>query len=348
MYSNLHFAITILGIFSIFEILKSSQKLSVLKYHILARLLMIAAGSYFDYLELAGYEIPYYHEIFRLIAAVLFVNMLFLIVRKKIPKIVIGLEVFFTLYFVIQFKYGFQIPNIKDGILQNKPNPYQFIFFATYIFFIISALVYNGFYLIRNKNFNNNIYELKIKRWLLSYIVCLMVVAFTNLLLLLSVNKKTFVFYDDSVITSFAQRFLFILFILFRPKFLDDDRYSMSFNELLIKTKGIAFKDFEFIFYSNHYYLIPDANMDDLALKLNVSKNELSIFLKDEIEESFTEILNKNRIEYLKELLNAKKYESFTIEALSEMAGFNNRRSMYNAFNKYVGQTPTEFIQNLK
>ena len=109
MYSNLHFAITILGIFSIFEILKGGQKLSVLKYHILARLLMIAVVSFFDYLELAGYKIPYYHEIFKLIAAVLFVNMLFLIVRKKIPKIVIGLEVFFTLYFVIQFKYGFQI-----------------------------------------------------------------------------------------------------------------------------------------------------------------------------------------------------------------------------------------------
>ena len=125
MYSNLHFAITLLGIFSIFEIFKGGQKLSVLKYHILARLLMIVAGSFFDYLALDGYEIPYYHEIFRLIAAVLFVNMLFLIVRKKIPKIVIGLEVFFTLYFIIQFIYGFQIPNIKNGILQNKPSTYQ-------------------------------------------------------------------------------------------------------------------------------------------------------------------------------------------------------------------------------
>jgi len=348
MYSNLHFAITLLGIFSIFEIFKSGQKLSVLKYHIFARLLMIVAVSFFDFLALDGYEIPYYHEIFRLIAAVLFVNMLFLIVRKKIPKIVIGLEVFFTLYFVIQFIYGFQIPNIKNGILQNKPSIYQIIFFGTYTLFVISTLIYNGLYLIRNKNFNTNIYEFKIKRWVLSYIICLMVLAFANLLLLLSVNKKTFVFYDDSVITSFAQRFLFILFILFRPKFLDDDRYSMSFNELLIKTKDIAFKDFEFIFYSNHYYLLADANMEDLALKLNVTKNELSIFLRDEIEENFTELLNKNRVEYLKELLKAKKYESFTIEALSEMAGFNNRRTMYNAFNKYVGQTPTEFIQSLK
>jgi YesN/AraC family two-component response regulator len=88
--------------------------------------------------------------------------------------------------------------------------------------------------------------------------------------------------------------------------------------------------------------------MEDLALKLNVSKIELANFLKLEIEENFTELLNKNRIGYLKELLSAKKYESFTIEALSEMSGFNNRRSMYNAFNKHVGLTPTEFIQGLK
>jgi len=348
MYSNLHFAITILGIFSIFEILKSSQKLSVLKYHILARLLIIAVGSFFDYLALDGYQIPYYKEIFKLIAALLFANMLFLIVAKKIPKIVIGLEVFFTLYFIIQFINGFQLPNIKEGVLQNKPSLFQIIFFGTYIFLAISTIVYNLFYLLRNKNFKTNVYEQKIKRWVISLLLCLLVAALFNLLLLFSLNKNTFVIYNNSMINAFIQRFIFILFVLFRPKFLDDDRYSMSFNELLIKTKGIAFKDFEFIFYSNHYYLIPDANMDDLALKLNVSKNELSIFLKDEIEESFTEILNKNRIEYLKELLNAKKYESFTIEALSEMAGFNNRRSMYNAFNKYVGQTPTEFIQNLK
>ena len=88
--------------------------------------------------------------------------------------------------------------------------------------------------------------------------------------------------------------------------------------------------------------------MDDLALKLNTSRNELSLFLREEIEENFTELLNKNRVEYLKQLLIAKKYEAFTIEALSEMAGFNNRRTMYNAFNKYVGMTPSELINSYK
>jgi AraC-like DNA-binding protein len=342
MYSNLAFAITLLGLFSIFELLKGSKKISLIKYHFLARLILLTAGSFFDYLELAGYEIPYYHQIFKLITAILFVNMLFLIVVKKLPKLVIGIEIFFTLYFIIQFINGFQAPNIKDGVLQNKPSFYQFIFIGIYIFLVLSAIIFNGVQLFRNKIFTTNLYESKIKRWVLSYIGCLLLL-FINILLYTSLGRHTFVISNDSIITSFIHRFIFILFILFRPKFLDDDKYSSSFNQVLSRTKGLAFKEFEFLFYSNHYYLQPEANMEDLALKLNVTKNELSIFLRDEIEENFTELLNKNRVEYLKELLKAKKYESFTIEALSEIAGFNNRRSMYNAFNKYVGQTPTEY-----
>ena len=348
MYSNLAFAITLLGLFSIFELLKGSQKVSLLKYHFIARLIFLTVGSFFDYLELAGYEIPYYHQIFKLITVVLFVNMLFLIVVKKLPKLVIGIEIFFTVYFIIEFINGLQIPSIKNGVLQHKPTFYQFIFIGTYLLLVLSAIIYNGYQLFKNKNFTTNLYESRIKRWVLGYIISLLVLAFINLLLYTSLGRHTDVLYNDSIVTSFIHRFIFILFILFRPKFLDDDKYSSSFNQVLSTTKGLAFKDFEFIFYANHYYLQPEANMEDLALKLNVTKNELSIFLKDEIEENFTDLLNKNRVEYLKELLKAKKYESFTIEALSEMAGFNNRRTMYNAFNKHIGMTPTEYIQSLK
>ena len=348
MYSNLAFAISLLGLFSIFELLKGSQKMSLLKYHFIARLIFLTVGSFFDYLELAGYEIPYYHQIFKLITVVLFVNMLFLIVVKKLPKLVIGIEIFFTVYFIIEFINGLQIPSIKNGVLQHKPTFYQFIFIGTYLLLVLSAIIYNGYQLFKNKNFTTNLYESRIKRWVLGYIISLLVLAFINLLLYTSLGRHTDVFYNDSIVTSFIHRFIFILFILFRPKFLDDDKYSSSFNQVLSTTKGLAFKDFEFLFYANHYYLQPEANMEDLALKLNVTKNELSIFLRDEIEENFTELLNKNRVEYLKELLKAKKYESFTIEALSEMAGFNNRRTMYNAFNKHIGMTPTEYIQSYK
>lgn len=90
-----------------------------------------------------------------------------------------------------------------------------------------------------------------------------------------------------------------------------------------------------------------NANLDDFALKLNHDKEVVLGFIKTQLDQNFTELLNQNRVEYLKQLLRSKKYESFTIEALSEMSGFGTRRSMYNYFNKYVGMTPGEFINSI-
>ena len=59
MFATISFSITLLGIFSIFEISKGNQKFSLLKYYILARLIIITAGSGLDYLGFNGYEVNY-------------------------------------------------------------------------------------------------------------------------------------------------------------------------------------------------------------------------------------------------------------------------------------------------
>jgi len=248
--------------------------------------------------------------------------------------------------FIIQFLNNFQFPLYRGGISQNQLLIYHKIFFITCYLFFLYTIIYVIIQLFVKKD-SNNLYELKIRKW-----VGIFSIAFI-LLLIGGFNYVYFTLIDKIVLFDtynylFIFRFFLLLFILFRPKFLDDDKYSRLFNEILSKNIGVNFKNFEFLFYSNHYYLRQDANMEDLALKLNATKDQLAEFLKEGFGENLIELINKNRIEYLKELLKAKKYESFTIEALSEMSGFNNRRSMYNAFNKHVGVTPTDFIQSLK
>lgn len=346
MYATLAFAITLLGVFSIFEILKGNQKLSLLKYYIIARLIIVTAGSGLDYLGFNGFDLPYYKEIFKILALLFTVNLFFLIVQKRIPKLVAWVEFFFILFFIVELIFGLENPTVREGVLQNKPTLFHQVFYGLYVFLASAALFYNAYHLFRLKK--HNLYELKIKKWVGFYILCNIAILFIIIILFLSFKRGTLGAYDNTMITVFIHRFLFIFFILIRPRFLDDDKYARPFDQILAKNSGLSFQNFEFIFYSNHYYLKQDANLEDLALKLNVTKNALSNFLKNEIEENFTELLNKNRVEYLMELLKARKYESFTIEALSEMSGFNNRRTMYNAFNKYVGQTPTEFIHSLK
>lgn len=343
IYSNLSFAIMLLGIFSVFEISKTNQKLSLLKYYILARLIIVTVGSGMDYLGLIGYEIPYYKEVFKIVALLLTVNLFFLIVQKRIPKFIVGIEIIYVLLFIVELFFGIETPIVKEGVFQNKPTLFHQFFYGFYTLFAIASLLYNANYLFRYNNIN--LYEFEIKKWVGAYIISNFILFLINFFLFISMKNGIVGPYDNTMITVFIHRFLFILFILYRPKFLDDDKYTRPFNQILSENQVINFKKFEFLFYSNYYYLNQYANLEDFALKLNVSKKELADFLKYEIGENFTELLNKNRIEYIMELLRTKKYESFTIEALSEMSGFNNRRTMYYAFQKYNHMTPTEFIE---
>jgi len=347
MYSNVAFALTLLGVFSILENFRSNYKFSLLRYHILALLFILTISSAIDFLDLSGYLVPYYKEVTKFFGIGLIINLFFVLVLKKIPKIIMIIEGIYIFFFIIMFYYGLQFPLVIDNKLIHSRSDYNKIFYIFCLIFIVSSLLFNIIKLFTNKN-NNNLYEIKIKKWVGTLLIAIFILFLMNVFFLNLFLKGNNTFHNNIYTTTFIVRFFFIIFILYRPKFLDDDKYSMPFNEILINPKNLSIQKFEFVFYTNYYYLRQDANMEDLALKLNASKNELSSFLKEEIEMNFTELLNKNRIEYLKELLVAKKYESFTIEALSEMAGFNNRRNMYYAFDKYVGLTPTDFIKNIK
>ena len=348
MDATIAFSIFLLGLFTILELLKANQKFSFLKFFMLVLLIWITISSFLDYLDLTSHPIPYYfYEISRFFGTGLFINLFYLLVFNKIPRIVLILEAIFVFFFALIFINGIQFPSVINKQIQGTQSIYHKIFYLFYFVFIICSVLFVFIKLHTNKK-TKNFYEIKINQWVNKLLIAIFILILSHALFFLLFLKGFISFYAPANYNIAIFRFCLIFFILFRPKFLDDDTYSKPFDQILAVNKGVDIKNFEFLFYTNRYYLQQKVNMEDLALKLNVPKNELAIFLKDEIGEDFTELLNKNRVEYLKELLKAKKYESFTIEALSEMSGFNNRRTMYYAFNKYTGMTPTEFIHKLE
>lgn len=347
MFSHIAFGFILLGIFSILENIKNVKKFSLLGYLMILLLFSLTIGSCLDFLTEYGYQLGIYKDIVRMISTFLTINLFYLIFAKKIPKLVIGVDVFFIVVFFIVFINGFRFPVYKSAVLINKLTYFNQFVYALYFITVCLSIVYIQVKLLRHKP-TENLYDAKIRKWfsLIIYSSSFLMVVHTFFYILSL--KGVLLFYFDSRVTLSSTKLMLILFILYRPKFLDDDRQDTSFNRLLVKNKGVLFKDFEFLFYFNHYYLNPKASLDDFALKLNRSKEEVLDFFKNEMEENFTDLLNQNRIEYFKELLRAKKYESFTIEALSEMSGFGTRRTMYSAFNKFVGMTPSDYINSLK
>lgn len=346
MYACLFFGLVLLGIFSIVENLKSGQKLSFFKWHIILILCSLSLTSLVDFLFEFGYDYRVIQPLIREFGIFAFINLFFLIAQNKIPKILYyseGLVLMVYFYLVIN---GIQLAGIYNGHLTIEVTVLNKITFFFNTLFTLSLVSYNLIYIFLNTSIKN-MYHAKIRNWVfLLVLIIIVVISLISFPVLLYYHKISSPFIDTRK-AYIAIRLILIAFVLVRPKFLDESGYTSNFFVVKPNEDTLTFSNFEFLLYGNMYFLNVDANIEDFSLKLNKTKSEVDFFIRSHFKESFNELLNKNRVKYFKELLNSKQNESFTIEALSEMSGFSNRQSMYNAFKKYEGCTPSDYISNL-
>lgn len=346
MYSYIFFGLMMVGIFSIIENLKNGHGFSNIKIYIILFLSFITINSFLDFLSEFGYDFKLLKSIIGLSALISFINLFYFIANRKIPKAVILFECVMYISFIITYIFGYYSTSTIGGNFVNNIGLIDKIKFFIKAAFLWISMAYNIFIIYKNTD-NNNLYQVKIKNWSI-FIIILFCIAITIQIavILMYYKKVTIPTFDSRAIISLV-RFVLLLFVLFRPKFLNESGYIVKINKIIATKSYLSVSNFELLFYANSYFLNANANLEDFALKLNKTKGEVIAFIKDQFNDSFSEILNKNRVTYFKELLNSKQYESFTIEALSEMSGFSNRQAMYVAFKKYEGCTPSEYIVNL-
>jgi AraC-like DNA-binding protein len=334
------------AIFSIFENIKGYQKMSFFKVNLQILLFFIALGSFLFFLDEIGINIRIYVDVARVFGLIALVNIYFILANNKIPRLVIYFEILFAVVLLIMVYNGFKYVSIKDGVINVQLNHIQLINIFIINGFLITSMFYNIFKIHKQVD-KKNIYHLKIRNW--SYFLLIIVITMVLWLITAFILDKYPIANlkpDTRVLNSMVYSLL-LVFVLFRPRFIDEADFSYTINKFSPQQSIINAQDFDFLFYFNHYYLQLDANIDDFALKLNHSKVEVLDFIKIQTTDSFIDLLNRNRIKYFTDLLRSKKQDSFTIEALSEMSGFKSRKTMYNTFNKYHNMTPSEFINKL-
>jgi AraC-like DNA-binding protein len=334
------------AIFSIFENIKGYQKMSFFKVNLQILLFFIALGSFLFFLDEIGINVRIYLDVARIFGLISFVNIFFILANNKIPRLIIYFEILFAVVLLIMVYNGFKYVSIKNGVINVQLNYIQLFNIFIINGFLITSMFYNIFKIHKQID-NKNLYHLKIRNW--SYFLLIIVISIVLWLITAFILDKYHIANlksDTRVLNSMVYSLL-LLFVLFRPRFIDEADFSYTINKFSPQQSIINAQDFDFLFYFNHYYLQLDANIDDFALKLNHSKVEVLDFLKIQTTDSFTDLLNRNRIKYFTDLLRSKKQDSFTIEALSEMSGFKSRKTMYNTFNKYHNMTPSEFINKL-
>jgi len=89
-----------------------------------------------------------------------------------------------------------------------------------------------------------------------------------------------------------------------------------------------------------------DLQISDVALRVGSNRTYVSNYLNRELNLSFSDYINKYRIDYAKSLMSIKN-NPLTILEVSEQSGFANEVSFYRNFKKFTGTSPKKWHKQL-
>lgn len=93
----------------------------------------------------------------------------------------------------------------------------------------------------------------------------------------------------------------------------------------------------------NHNFNNPNFSLEICSLEVDLSKRQISKLLNNELNISFTDYLNKMRIDYALRLMNKDK--RIVMSEIAEACGFVNQQYFSSIFKKIKGETPSSYLK---
>ncbi|MCL6259832.1 AraC family transcriptional regulator [Aquiflexum sp. TKW24L] len=95
----------------------------------------------------------------------------------------------------------------------------------------------------------------------------------------------------------------------------------------------------------NKRYLQHGYSIHDLSEDTGIPTYLLTMYINKVLDSSFTDLINKKRIEECCLLMASGKYPHLAIEGFATLCGFNNRNSFSLAFKKFKDMSPSAFYK---
>lgn len=95
-------------------------------------------------------------------------------------------------------------------------------------------------------------------------------------------------------------------------------------------------------------YLIQGFSLQDLATYTGINIPTLSALINREYGMNFNDFVNQYRVRYFQDLLKQPEYHQWTLEAISQKAGFNSRTTFIRAFTKFADCSPSVYLKAVK
>ncbi len=90
-----------------------------------------------------------------------------------------------------------------------------------------------------------------------------------------------------------------------------------------------------------------ELTLNDMANMLDMNHRYLSYILNNHYQLSFPDFVNGYRIRYILERIKAGDFKMLKLQAIATDAGFTSRTTFHNAFKKYTGTNPSQYIKEL-
>lgn len=94
-------------------------------------------------------------------------------------------------------------------------------------------------------------------------------------------------------------------------------------------------------------FLIKGYHMKDMADDLKIPVYQLSAFMNQVMGMNFNDYINRFRIRYCEGLIKSSQASRPSLKELASQSGFNNRNSFADAFKKFTGQRPSDYLKNV-
>ena len=115
---------------------------------------------------------------------------------------------------------------------------------------------------------------------------------------------------------------------------------SINFTEEEI---DILEKNLRNVFKDEKPYLDEDLTLNKLAGQIGTTDKKLSAFLNQHLQTTFYNLINKERVESVKEKLNSDEFDNLTLLGIAYESGFKSKTSFNRIFKKETGLSPSEY-----
>ena len=356
LYSFFNFAIFILSVIVFFDVLVQLKRPLLLKIYFLLLVFCVGSFSFLMYLDQISLFVLLCFPVLKfLIWASMSLVLSHLYVAKNkswiyILLVVAALVLIFSL--IIVYKYSVHQDFSNDAFGQNAVAIFtqKFSFKVNLIPRIILLAIFTFInlrliYLIFNRTGQDNFYYQKIKNWTKAFTL----LEFVSVTVFGIMNSLLFSYTFGSIMLV-LMAILILLIVLYRPRFLNTQSLKLSLSHNFRRDDSFVLTDANFYspFFIQQYYLQEDATLEHFCSKNDIVSNEL---LQDQIvtkyNMSFSNLVNKSRVDYFIELAKSQKFKHYSIDALAKESGFNSRHHLYKPFKKFHGGTPSEFIDSI-